>query len=104
MLLLPGVTLLASSLLFFGYVRLGVAYLPVLWILQALAVTRVLHRIPVGPRWHSRAEFAAVGLVVVLLFAEWSAVSRPRAVTIDGFVDDEGRLIEDQRMEIVRVR
>jgi hypothetical protein len=103
-LLLPVITLLASSLLFFGYVRLGVAYLPVLWILQALAVSRVLERIPVGARWHSRAEFAAVGLVVVVLFAERSAVGRPRAVTIDGFVDDEGRLVEDQRMEIVRVR
>ncbi len=103
-LLLPVITLLASSLLFFGYVRLGVAYLPVLWILQALAITRVLDRIPVGPRWHRRAEFAAAGLVMVLLFADQSAVSRPRAVTIDGFVDEEGRLVEDQRMEIERVR
>jgi hypothetical protein len=103
-LLLPVITLLASALLFFGYVRLGVAYLPVLWILQALAIARVLDRLPAGPRWHRRAEFAAAGLVMMLLFAEQSAATRPRAVAIDGFVDDEGRLVEDQRMEIVRVR
>ena len=103
-LLLPVMTLLASSLLFFGYVRLGVAYLPVLWIVQALAVRRILGAIPIGPRWHSRAEFAAVGLAAALLVAERSAASRPRVLMIDGLVDEEGRIVEDQKIEIVRVR
>jgi len=103
-LLFPVVTLLASSILFFGYVRLGVVYLPVLWILQAFALTRILRAIPVGPRWHRRAEFAAIGLVAVLLLAERAVVSRPRVLMIDGLVDDERRLVEDQKMEIVRVK
>ena len=34
--------MLASSALFFGYVRLGVAYLPVMWILQAMAMAWLL--------------------------------------------------------------
>lgn len=100
----PVVTLLASSLLFFGYVRLGVAYLPVIWILQALAVIRILSAIPVERRWHRRAEFAAAGLVAVLLLGERAAASRPRVLMIDGLVDDNGRLVEDQQIEIVRVK
>jgi hypothetical protein len=42
--------------------------------------------------------------VIVLLLAERSAASRPRALLIDGLVDDDGRLVEDQKIEIVRVR
>jgi hypothetical protein len=103
-LLFPVVTLLAASLLFFGYVRLGVAYLPVLWILQALAVTRVLAVIPLGPRARRRMEFAVAGLVVVLLLTERYAAGRPRALMIDGLVDESERLVEDQKIEIVRVR
>lgn len=103
-LLFPVITLLAASLLFFGYVRLGVAYLPVLWILQALAVTRVLAAFPLGPAGRRRMELAAAGLVVVLLLTERSAAKRPRALMIDGLADESGRLVEDQRMEIVRVK
>lgn len=103
-LLFPVMTLLAASLLFFGYVRLGVAYLPVLWILQAFALTRVLAAIPLGPVGRRRMEFAAAGLVVLLLVLEWSAAGRPRALMIDGLVDESGRLVEDQQIEIERVR
>jgi hypothetical protein len=103
-LLLPVMTLLASSLLFFGYVRLGVAYLPVLWILQALAVARVFAAIPLGPAGRRRMEFAAAALVVVLVFVEWSAVSQRRVLLLDGFVDEDERLVEDQKVEISRVR
>ena len=103
-LILPVITLMVSTLLFFGYVRLGVAYLPVIWVLQALAVARLLRAIPVGPRWQPRAERAALALVVVLLIAEQSAVKRSRVLLIDGFEDDRGQLVEDQPMVIERVR
>jgi hypothetical protein len=102
-LILPVVTLLASTLLFFGYVRLGVGYLPILWILQALAVTRILSVIVVGPRWR-RTELAIAGVVAVLLLVERSAVTRQRVLMLDGVVDEEGRLVEDQAIEIARVR
>jgi hypothetical protein len=100
----PVATLLASSLLFFGYVRLGVAYLPVLWILQALAVTRLLAALPVSSRWPRRAEFVAVASGVVLLFSEYSAARQQRVLFIDGLVDENGRLVEDQKVELMRVR
>jgi hypothetical protein len=103
-LLLPLMTLLASTLLFFGYVRLGVAYLPVLWILQSLAIARLLRTMPLEARWHRRADLGAAGLIVVLLLAERAAANRSRTLMIDGVVDDSGRFVEDQKMEIVRVR
>jgi hypothetical protein len=103
-LLFPVMTLLASSLLFFGYVRLGVAYLPVLWILQALAVSRVLATFPLGPGGRRRMEFAAAGVIVLLLLTERSAAGRPRVLMIDGLVDESGRLVEDQKVEISRVQ
>ena len=103
-LLPPVITLLASSLLFFGYVRLGVAYLPVIWILQALSLTRFLAAIPVAPLWRHRAAFAVAALAGLLLLAERAAVDRPRVLMIDGVADDQGRFVEDQKMEIVRVR
>ncbi len=52
-LLLPIATLIVSCVLFFGYVRLGVAYLPVIWILQAIGVVRLLTLVrwrPASPR------------------------------------------------------
>jgi hypothetical protein len=104
LLVAPVLTLLASTVLFFGYVRLGVAYLPVVWIFQAFAITRVLNAIPVGPRVARRAEFAAIALVVVLLLIERSAVSQRRVLLLDGLVDEAGRLVEDQKLEISRVR
>jgi hypothetical protein len=103
-LILPVVTLVVSSLLFFGYVRLGVAYLPVLWVLQALAISRILRAIPVGPRWQPRAERAALASLVVLLLADQSAVSRSRVLALDGFEDDRGQLVEDQPLVIKRIR
>lgn len=103
-LLLPVITLLASSLLFFGYVRLGVAYLPVLWILQALAVSRILAAMKLSAGGQRRLELTAAGLVVLLLVVERSAAGRTRALIIDGLVDESGRLVEDQKMEIVRVK
>jgi hypothetical protein len=105
LLLAPILTLLASSLLFFGYVRLGVAYLPVFWILQALAVTRVLGLVswrPIpSPR---RVEWAVAALVAVLLVSERSAADRSRVLMVDGLADESGRLVEDQPMDIERVR
>lgn len=103
-LILPVITLMVSSLLFFGYVRLGVAYLPVLWVLQALAVSRMLRAIPASPRWQSLAERTALALLVVLLLTDQSAVNRTRVLMIDGFEDDRGRLVEDQPMVLERVR
>ena len=104
LLLTPVATLLVSSVLFFGYVRLAVAYLPVLWVIQALALTRLGAMIGVTPRLAGRLELAALAGVVVLLAAEWRSVDRVRVLQIDGMADESGRFVEDQPMQIERVR
>ena len=102
LLLCPLLTLVVSTLLFFGYVRLGVAYLPTIWILQGLAIGAVLRRIPV--RTLARAELAIAGLAAALLFYDYTRVAQARPLMIDGIVDETGRLVEDQPLTIERVR
>jgi hypothetical protein len=104
LLLAPLATLLISSSLFFGYVRLGVAYLPVVWIVQALAVTQLLRLVGAGPTWPRRAEHAAAALVAIMLLVEASRVSQQRTLRLDGVVDDAGYLVEDQAVIIDRVK
>jgi hypothetical protein len=95
---------LASALLFFGYVRLGVAYLPVIWILQALAIGYGLGALSAAPVWQRRFEIATLSVMGLLLLSDYSSTSTPRVLMIDGLVDEQGRLVEDQRMELVRVK
>lgn len=104
LLLAPVVTMLASSSLFFGYVRLGVAYLPVVWILQALAIGRLLQRIPASEAVQRRGLPAAAALGVLLLLYEAAASGGQRVLMLDGVVDESGRIVEDQPLMIDRVR
>lgn len=104
LLLAPVLTMLASSALFFGYVRLGVAYLPVVWILQAMAIGWLLRRIPVSEAVQRRGLLAAAALGVMLLLHEAAASGDQRVLMIDGMVDESGQLVDDQALEIDRVR
>ena len=104
LLLAPVVTMLVSSALFFGYVRLGVAYLPVVWILQAMAIDRLLQRVPHPDRLQRRAMAAAAALGVMLMLNEASVSGDPRVLMLDGMVDESGDLVEDQALHIDRVR
>lgn len=104
LLLAPVMTMLASSALFFGYVRLGVAYLPVVWILQAMAIDRLVRRIPASEAMPRRAMAAAAALGVILMLNEARVSGGTRVLMLDGVVDESGDLVEDQPLEIDRVR
>ena len=93
-------TMLAASALFFGYVRLGVAYLPVVWILQAMAIDRLLQRVPVSGSVQRRAMAAAAAIGVVLMLNEARVSGNPRVLMLDGMVDESGDLVEDQALQI----
>lgn len=101
----PALTLVASTVLFFGYVRLGVAYLPVFWIAQGVALTAVATRIvPVSSplRRHAAALVLTAGLC--LLVVEAAGASRARAVVLDGPRTPDGALIGDETLQVRRVR
>jgi hypothetical protein len=104
LLLAPVVTMLVSSALFFGYVRLGVAYVPVVWILQAMAIDRFLQRVPASDRVQRRAMAAAAAFGVLLMLNEARVSGDTRVLMLDGMVDESGDLVEDQALQIDRVR
>ena len=98
---IPVVTLLASTWLFYGYVRLVVAYLPVLWVLQAVAIAALAERAGLGRRLEARGHTVAAGILVVGLVAVSVAALRPRIAVLDGPRNEDGQVFVD---ETVRVR
>jgi hypothetical protein len=100
----PILTLLLSTMMFFGYVRLGVAYMPVIWILQAMAIAQLLRRIPIPGVVRRRALGIAVVAALLLMLTEAAASRERRVIQWDGLVDENGHLVEDQAVDIERVR
>jgi hypothetical protein len=98
---IPVVTLLASTWLFYGYVRLVVAYMPVLWVLQAVAIAALAERIGLGRRLDARGTTMAAGVLLVGLAAVSAAALSPRTAVLDGLRDEDGQVFVD---ETVRVR
>jgi predicted acyltransferase len=98
---IPVATLLASTWLFYGYVRLVVAYMPVLWVLQALALAALAARGGAGRRLASHGAALAAGVLILGLAAVLISAARPRAVVLDGVRSEDGQVLVD---ETVRVR
>ena len=103
-LLVPVATMLVSTGAFFGYVRLGAAYLPVIWVLQSMAVTQLAARIYSPRTARPRALVAAALVGVLILLYEAASSTERRVLLMDGFVDEAGDLVEDQPVRIERVR
>lgn len=98
---IPIATLLASTWLFYGYARLVVAYLPVLWVLQALALEALAARAGAGRRLAAHGAALAAGVLLLGLAAVLVAAARPRSVELDGVRSEDGQVLVD---ETVRVR
>lgn len=95
--------LVASTLLFYGYVRLGVAYLPAVWVLQGAALAAVMHKLT-GARWADRRVVGGVmALLALLTIVEGMRARTPRAVSLDGARTEAGLLIQDETFNVVRV-
>ena len=100
----PILTLLLSTTMFFGYVRLGIAYMPVIWILQAIGIGQLLWRLPIPGVARQRSFGIAVVAASLLMLTEAAASRERRVIQWDGLVDERGRLVEDQAVNIERVR
>lgn len=99
----PLFALVASTLLFYGYVRLGVAYMPAVWVLQAVALAALSHRLT-GARWADRRVVGTVLAVLVLATAvEGMRARAPRSVSLDGARTETGLLIQDETLNVVRM-
>ncbi len=99
----PLVALLASALLFYGYVRLGAAYLPVVWIFQGTAIAAALRRFAAKGPVTGRTIAIVMSVVLVLVGVEAARSGSPRALTLDGARTSAGALVQDETLTVRRV-
>lgn len=93
-------TLALSTLGFFGYVRLGAAYLPVIWVFQSAAVSALAATLPVPRAVRRRPGLAVVVLMIILLAVSIGSLNVRRAVEIDGPRGFDGQVIGDETVRI----
>ena len=89
---------LMITVLFFGYVRAMVMMLPVLLPLLLLPIVILAERIP---QLRKATEFAFGAATLLLMMQAIAVVSGgPRNYVASGSVDDRGKIIQDDRVEI----
>lgn len=104
LLIAPLLAFAASVLLVYGYVRLGVAYLPIFWVFQGAALSVLASSVNVSDTWRRRVPALVLLAAIVLLVAEAAGTRRPRLVTLDGLRDSDGAIVQDETLEIRRAR
>jgi hypothetical protein len=97
LLAVPVLTLLASTWLFYGYVRLVVAYLPVLWPLQGIALASVLSAAVGRPQ---RVRRLMLGLLVAGTLLFLAGAQSARTVVLDGPRDPAGEVLVDETVRV----
>jgi len=101
---IPVVTLLASTWLFYGYVRLVVAYLPVLWVLQAIALEALAARAGCSRRLDTHGAAIAAGVVLLGMVGVLLSAASPRSAVLDGYRDDNGQVFVDETVRVTAQR
>lgn len=91
-----------GSAFYYGYVRLGLAYMPVVWVVQGAGLARLLGRVT-PPSLASRGPAAALAASLALLAGEATRVTTARGATIDGPLGVDGAVVEDETVRVRRV-
>ena len=102
LLYVPLTALALSTLGFFGYVRLGLAYLPVIWVFQSVAVAGLAASLPWPRGIRGRPGLAVVMLMVTMVGVSLVSLGRQRHVDIDGPRGSDGQVIPDETVRITR--
>jgi len=102
LLCVPLAALALSTLGFFGYVRLGVAYLPVIWVFQSVAVAAVAAKLPWPRSIRRRPGVTVTILMLILVSASIFSLGLPRGVDFDGPRDADGQVIADETVRVMR--
>lgn len=100
----PLASLGAASLLFYGYVRLGAAYLPIFWILQAIAIAAIASRLPVPHVARTRTSLLLLAFSICLLTVEAIGATARRTVVLEGSTAPDGSLVQDATVIVKRSR
>ncbi len=105
LLALPAVTAFAASVLFFGYVRLGMTAAPSIFAFEAFAIAAAAGRLPSAWRTQFRRPVAWGTLLGVLLVILAVAAAQNRDYTASGSTDRPGGLLQrDAPMHIAPLR
>jgi hypothetical protein len=98
----PMIALVASTVMFYGYVRLGVAYMPVLWIFEGAAIASAARRL--WPRRHVSSETIVVAMGAIALLAATDAIraNTARSVVLNGVRMPSGALVQDETLDVHR--
>jgi hypothetical protein len=102
LLCVPLAALALSTLGFFGYVRLGVAYLPVIWVFQSIAVAGAAASLPWPRSIRRRPGLTVVIVMLTLVAVSMFSLAMQRRVAIDGPTDSEGRVMADETVRVTR--
>jgi hypothetical protein len=93
-------TLTLSTLGFFGYVRLGAAYLPVIWVFQGAAVSALAATLPLPRAVSRRPGPTVVVLMIALAVLSIASLGVRRSVEIDGPRGVDGQVMADETVRI----
>jgi hypothetical protein len=104
LLVAPLIAFAASVLFFYGYVRLGVAYLPIFWVFQGAALSLLASSVSASATWRRGVPALVLLATLALLAGEAVGSRRPRLVTLEGPRDSDGVIIQDETLELRRAR
>jgi hypothetical protein len=96
----PVFALVASTVMFYGYVRLGMAYLPVLWILEAVAIAAILRRVASRRAVSNEIIVVAMAVLASLVAVDAIRAGSTRSVVLTGVRTPGGALVQDETLEI----
>jgi hypothetical protein len=98
----PLVALVASTAMFYGYVRLGVAYFPIVWIFEGVAVAAFAARI--APRRFLSNQTLVVAMAALALLAAVDTLrsGSTRSVVLTGVRTPDGGIVQDETVEVHR--
>lgn len=91
----------ASTLLFYGYVRLGTAYISIVYVLEAAGLARIAALLSRRPATY-RTVYAVLAAIAILVGYQRSVRDVRREVPITGPHRPDGSLIQDETIEIRR--
>lgn len=103
LLAMPMLTLMVA-LTFFGYVRLGVVYMPVLWVLQGAALASVFRWLPWPLGFRIHVKLIVVSIVLILLLTEMLGIKGVRQLYIQGPQGPDGFPIRDAAIQLLTTR
>jgi hypothetical protein len=100
----PIAGLVGATLLFYGYERLGVVYLPPVWVAEGVGIAAIGRRVGRNVLSARSAVAVVLATMALVLSLEFARRDDLRTVTLDGPRTATGVLVDDETVRVERVR